>query len=302
MNYQVFIEEIKEQLQKKLSICKIDIIDVPKNNGVILKGVRIMRKDCPVSPLIYLEQYFARYQAGEEIGMLIADIVDCYQYSKINKPMQVDKYLVFDDVKERIVYKLINYEKNKTLLEEIPHVQFLDLAIVFYYICENSEPIQATILIRNTHLQMWNQTKENIFAIAIKNAPKQLKVCLRGMHAVIKDMLRQEEMKEEILYHLDSKREQDDMYVLTNQKGIFGAACMLYYNVLESFSKRIKKDFYILPSSIHEVILVPKQEEMEAKKLKKMVKEVNESEVSEEEILSNNVYFYSFENQKFTIA
>jgi hypothetical protein len=216
--------------------------------------------------------------------------------------MNVEIYSNFDNIKERIVYKLINYEKNRKLLEDTPYISFLDLAVVFYYICENCKHSQATILIKHNHLKTWNQTKEGIFEVAVLNTPKLLKVSIRGMQSVIKEMVDQEEVCVEAVSQLEICKEQEEMYVLTNQDGIFGAACILYNKVLASFSCEISKDFYVLPSSVHEVILVPKREEMETSRLKQMVREVNESEVLEEEILSNNVYFYSYLNQKFTIA
>ena len=302
MKLELFVEEMRKRLEAELRICKISPIDIYKNNGVVLKGIKITKEGCLVSPTIYLENYYKRYELGESMNELVADIVTYYQYSENKQPMNVEKYSVFELVKDRIVYKLINYEKNKKLLEETPFIPFLDLAIVFYYICENSFQSQSTILIKNNHLHIWKQTKEIIFEIAVKNTPKLLKVSIKGMQSVIKEMLVQEEFDANLIEQMEMNKQQEDMYVLTNQNGIFGAACILYHKVLESFSNKIRRDFYILPSSIHEVILVPKKEKMESSRLKKMVEEVNESEVLEEEILSNNVYYYSFQNQKFTIA
>lgn len=302
MNFEKFIEEILKRVQEELHECNASVIEINKNNGVILKGLKITKEESQVSPTIYLESYFDRYNKGEEIELLVEDIVNCYQYAEDKTPMNVEEYSDFENVKDRIAYKLINLEKNKELLEDIPYLVFFDLAVVFYYICENCKHSQATILVKNDHLKIWNKTKNNIFEIAVLNTPRLLKVSIRGMHSVIKQMIEKEEIKFLVEGNIELKNEREEMYVLTNQNGIFGAACILYNKVLESFSYEINKDFFILPSSIHEVILVPQNGGIETKKLRKMVQEVNQTEVLEEEILSNNVYFYSYSNQKFTIA
>lgn len=302
MNLELFVEELLKRIKEKLKDCKISVVDIYKNNGVILKGFRITKEDSHISPTIYLEQYFNRYNQGEEIDTLAEDMVHCYQYAEKKSPMNVEQYTDFEKIKDRIVYKLINQEKNQELLKDTPYIAFLDLAVVFYYICENYIHSQATILIRDNHLLTWGKSKDEIFKIAVLNTPKILKVTIRGMQTVIHEMLSKEQFELEIGHGLEIAKEKDEMYVLTNQNGIFGAACILYSKVLESFSKKINCDFYILPSSVHEVILVPKNKEMGTDKLKQMVREVNETEVLEEEILSNNVYYYSYAKQKFTIA
>ena len=71
-----------------------------------------------------------------------------------------------------------------------------------------------------------------------------------------------------------------------------GAACMFYPGVLEDFGKKLGRDFYLLPSSVHEVILVPADETVSKEALWEIVTDINRTQVAEEEILADSVYYY----------
>jgi hypothetical protein len=93
----------------------------------------------------------------------------------------------------------------------------------------------------------------------------------------------------------------EKMYVLSNDRGINGASTLLYPNVLYDFASSIRMNFYILPSSIHECILVPDTGKLSKAALKEMVKDVNDSHVSADEVLSNEVYYYDLATDEFHI-
>ena len=82
------------------------------------------------------------------------------------------------------------------------------------------------------------------------------------------------------------------MYVLSNQEKLYGAACMLYPEVLSAFGEICGRDFYVLPSSIHEVLLVFAEEGKE-KELKEIVTDMNRNHVAPEEVLSDSIYHYN---------
>ena len=86
--------------------------------------------------------------------------------------------------------------------------------------------------------------------------------------------------------------EDDDMFVISNTSKIFGASCVLYPGVLEKFAAEKDADIFVLPSSIHEMILVPEKEDQDYSTLPNIVKETNRTEVDPEEVLSDSVYYY----------
>jgi hypothetical protein len=130
------------------------------------------------------------------------------------------------------------------------------------------------------------------------------------MEEVIKGMLADEMLQgsEEFqtdmfpcILNAEIKTNQQKMYILSNHKGINGATCLLYENVLYEFAQLIQSDFYILPSSIHEIILVPYDKTISKETLADMVKDVNRTQVARDEVLSDRVYFFSRKNNAITM-
>jgi len=220
-----------------------------------------------------------------------------------------------------VVCKLISFDKNIELLQEIPHIRFLDLAIVFYCFIVNERIGSATIMVYNKHLKMWGTTTADLYINAIENTRRLLGYQITGIEDVMREMLIEnlrgklteteasdtdEKMSEEKINEfadtmLDSMKQEGGrtpMYVLSNQEKINGAACILYPDLLLEFAEGLGRDLYIIPSSIHEVILVPALEEQEHESLSKMVREVNSTQVEEEEVLADHVYFFSREDRE----
>ncbi|MDO5403617.1 MAG: DUF5688 family protein, partial [Eubacteriales bacterium] len=179
-------------------------------------------------------------------------------------------------------------------LESVPHKRFLDLAVIFYCLLKQQCDGNATALIYHSHLDMWGVTEDDIFNAAAANTPKLLKSSIRPMSELIKGIIPFEAGNEQgIEYNENNSAAGEQMYVLTNESKIHGAACILYEDVLRDFSDKLGKDLYILPSSIHEVILLPKTADFSIDGLNSMVHEVNCDGVSDDEILSDHVYEYN---------
>lgn len=316
MEYTEFIEILKEEIVKELGDdLRVSLHSVIKNNSVELQGLSIVEKDMNISPTIYINDYFKEYKNGRKLKSIVQEIIKIYEDNRISKPIDIKFFTEFTKVKEKIVFKLINYEKNHTLLQEIPYIQFLDLAIVFYCLVSSNEMGNATILVHNNHMDMWKTDINELYSISQQNTPRILGCQIRDMDEIMREILYEDlskgisendEMRELLTPLLktplgESNRNAIPMFVLSNKSKINGASCLLYHKVLEEFSNRIQRDFYILPSSVHEVIFVPADENYSKNQLVEMVKEVNMTQVQEEEILSDAVYYYSQKEGKVTM-
>lgn len=298
MKYEEFLTYVQKGLTEITGEeGKVSISHVIKNNGVELDGLIIMMKDSNISPTIYLNQYYEEYCEGRPMNQILDTIIEIYDENKDKVTICADFFMNFENIKEQIVYKVINYSQNQKLLQKVPHKKILDLAVVFYCLLEQGETGNATALIYNSHMETWHVEDSKIYEIALENTPRLLKSDIKKMADIIKELFMQEnDMSEEVCSKIleDMKGDkQADMFVLTNQSRINGAACMLYDNVLHDFAEAINSDLYILPSSIHEVIIVPKINNLEKNELREMVKEVNAEGVANDEILSDNVYVYN---------
>ena len=323
MTYEEFLDYVKESLEKvlegKQEGKEVRIHRVLKNNDIELDALIVTDADTNISPTIYLNGYYDEYENGRYLGDIVNEIYNLYEDHKDKILFDVDLFGDFAKVKKRIAFKVINSKSNDKLLNEVPYMPFLDLAIVFYAIIDTELTGSATVLIHNDHLEMWEITLDELYETAKENTPKILPSEIKSMDSIIKSMLIKELEKDEEISKIvresgdesyyevvaDEKYDQINglkkdikMYVLSNKSKMNGAACILYDQVLEKFSKKVKKDLFILPSSVHEVILVPAVKGISKTELTNMVKEVNTEAVEEGEILSDHVYLYRMDSKK----
>ena len=290
MEYKEFVEYIKMNAGYIAGEGgNITINHVIKNNGCEMDGLVIMEKGKDIAPTIYLDSFYELYTNGENIKNIIRQIEVIYEQNKNNVTFDVNILKHFDTIKDKIVYKVVNYRSNEKLLEQVPHKRILDLAVVFYCLLDNEYGRSATALIYNNNLKNWNVTIDDVYKAALKNTPDLLHSKISSMAALFEKCGVNVDGEEvDLKDYVPS-----DMYVLTNESKLNGAACILYENVLYDFAQKLGADLYILPSSVHEVILLPKLSMFEKDELVNMVKEVNTEGVAADEVLSDHVYKYN---------
>lgn len=301
MQYTEFMEKTKKSVSDYLGKdVSVEIKEVTKNNGVILQGLVINSKEESLSPTIYLNGFYEDLKDGRPFSDIVCAIADIYQDNRIAGKINLDFFADYNAVKGRIFIKVINYEKNKKLLEEVPYKRFLDLAVVCYYAYMNDFLGKGSIQIEIDHLDKWGISEETLFQDAEKNTAINLGAEIKGMDEVIKDMLQENFGGEagKLAEMAEQAKREAPMYVMTLKGRYFGAACIYNRKLLQSFAEAHSTNFYILPSSIHELILLPDDGREEVKALKSMVEEVNADHVAPEERLSNNVYYFDrFDNK-----
>ena len=290
MEYKEFVEYIKMNAGYIAGEGgNITINHVIKNNGCEMDGLVIMEKGKDIAPTIYLDSFYELYTNGENIKNIIRQIELIYEQNKNNVTFDVNILKHFDTIKDKIVYKVVNYRSNEKLLEQVPPKRILDLAVVFYCLLDNEYGRSATALIYNNNLKNWNVTIDDVYKAALKNTPDLLHSKISSMAALFEKCGVNVDGEEvDLKDYVPS-----DMYVLTNESKLNGAACILYENVLYDFAQKLGADLYILPSSVHEVILLPKLSMFEKDELVNMVKEVNTEGVAADEVLSDHVYEYN---------
>ena len=307
MNFDLFKESMIQILQESLGEEYTIFTDtVIKNNGVELTGIIIKEKDNNASPTIYIDELYKEYQRGVSLKKLADTVQQIYKENQYEEEVNLQKFKNYESAKEKIVYKLIGEEKNKKLLQSIPHRVFSNLAIVFYYVVD--EPPfygKASILITNVHLKYWKIDEEELYQNAIRNTPFLLPPQIQNIEDVMRDIMKSGLTQDETIEEMMNRLKKDllgidkvPMYVLTNNRKLQGAACMLYPGVIRKFAKTLNKNIYILPSSVHEVILLAEDASSNKKDLLSMVTEINATQVDECEVLADSVYFYDLEEDR----
>lgn len=186
-----------------------------------------------------------------------------------------------------ILYQLINYEENRSLLERTAHIRYLDMAIIFYYWKDVNDRSLGARIVSSRQMEAWGYTLEELERAAALNTPRLFPVSFQPIEELMRELIGEDlwdtEQVDSVLI---------PMHVLTNQSKLFGAASILYPKVLWAVSHTLQDDLYILPSSIHECIIVPMSIKYSRNELQKIVREINETQVPKAEILSNHVFIY----------
>lgn len=318
MELQDFIEETVSALSEYYGEdTEIKTHEIRKNNGVLLQGVCPLKQGKNIAPTIYLNSFYERHQKGESFGVLIKEMVHTIEKSQVTNNFDMSFFLNYDNIKKKLVLRLIHRENNKELLSKVPYMEFQDLAIVCHYLIITEEIGMGAILIQKEHLKLWNIKEEILFQDAFKNGPKLEPYSILEMSEIIKSILYdsfQEQIEEiceeyacdkEILIKstmedMSEKLEekQISMYVLTNEKRCYGAACLVYQDMLDIIGDKLQDDYYIIPSSVHEIIFVAKGECVDSLSLNQMIEEVNQTQVEKEERLSDHTYLYQRNTKK----
>lgn len=331
MNYEEFINYIKEhflgeyisyvmygmkedsednerqKIIENLSQAEIFVRKVMKNNGVTLDALSIYKKGERVSPNIYLKPYYERYINGTPMDYIINWIINEYEDSRnnIDDGWNVD-LKNYDSVKDRIVIRVINYEHNKEILNNLVHRKVLDLAITYRYMFNEMDGAFPSVAIDNVLFKEWDILEEELYESALKNTMEIFPYETKLLYSFVQESLEMkknmisDELKEELgfIAHIT---EAPKIYILTNTVHIHGASCMFYKNVIHNFALVNDCNIYILPSSLHECMLVL-DDDVNPEFLKGLLMNANRSSVGYIDLLSDNIYYFDREKDEISIC
>lgn len=303
MTYQNFQKTLEEMIVEKLPEgYRTEIHVVVKNNDLQLDSLIILTEHSTISPNFYLQQYYEKFLQGNTMEALTDEILDIYHDTR----QTMDQYpmdLSWDHCRNRIIYHLTSGKKNNLRLEHAPSIPFLDMVITFHVLMMEEEEGIGSIMVRDVLQSEWGISTKQLFQLAEENTKRLFPMQIHSMDQMLSDLQRSyPELVEEHPENLLNWQGEPAPLVLTNHKGINGAAVMLYPGCLGEIEKQCAGDFYILPSSVHEVLIMPEVKGMTKSELLRMVREVNENCVQPDEILSDHVYRYSSELQTVEIC
>lgn len=283
MNFEEFKAWVKENITSKdwKETSQVEISVVKKNNGVSKAGLSIREDEHDVSPLLYLDDYYIHYQNGELLENIIRNIRADYDKKVQMAAVKIPNLQEFENIRGRVIYRLVNYEKNKEILEDCPHIRLYDLAVTFRWVARIDDVGVSTSLITNKQVKEWGVSVNDLVLAARQNTPRLFPAQIIDMEEMLAGMV------SFILYPSAIP-----MYILTNKQELNGASALLYGDILKDFANKKGADMYILPSSIHEVIMVPADRINDPTKLLSIVHDVNTTVVSIGDVLSDSVYYY----------
>lgn len=269
-------KEINNYLPDEYRNSDITITEINKL-GNRYTGLVVRRSGDAIAPAINLDLFFEKYQNGSEPQRLLnemRDIVvnadDKYDYGFISN---------YEKVKDRLFIRLSNAERNKDILQKVPHVQIDDLAITYHVVFKHLQDGLASAIITNDLMKEFNISAEQLHKDSIENGSKLFPERVESL--------------QNIIFSEDGRGViGEPPYVITNTSALNGAAVMFYPDVLQNMADSVGSDLFVIPSSIHEVICFPDDGTNDKDHLQQTLRHVNCVMVSEDEQLSDNIYHY----------
>lgn len=291
LGFKNFCNEIRDRLPEYLmqyDIEDIRINPVKKNNELELTAVVVSLKGENISPSIYIDRYYPLYMEGMPFENIMNEIRSDYIKARDNIPM-LDLSNIYS--REKLFVRVVNYDKNRELLENIPHERYLDMAVTARLLVRNDSYGIASAIVDNNVMERLNMTKDELFAAAKENSAVIFPPTINTLQSII----------ERLSGEYNDFPAPQQIYVMTNTAGNSGASCLVYDGALKYAAEKVGGSFMVLPSSIHEVLLVP-SEGASPEELQEIVAYVNATTVSETEYLSDSVYEYDREKDILSIA
>lgn len=296
----MFAGMVSEAVQKKLGDkYTVSVVTNVKNNAVEFTGITFHKQTERAAPTIYIDDLYEEYIHNRvTLEDAVREVLERYQKSTGAMTDIYQLSMNFEKCKGKIIYRLVSRERNKNMLENMPYIPFLNMAITFHLVVSIDNNYMQTLKIGNEIQKKWNVSVEQLFKLAKKNTPELLPPDIGGLRQFVSRYTGMEEQEELVCSDLTNS-EKIDMIVVSNKLGVNGAAVILYDGVMENLANCFGANLYLLPSSIHEVIVVPACDESMLERFSDMVKTINRRYVEADEVLSDRVFIYLKNEKKF---
>ena len=277
MNYEDFKKAFAAEMIHRMGGPGMDIHEYPVHKvNQTLDALAFRRVGSNITPQIYLNHLYTDYRQGKDIGALAEEAEHFIKDSMSSLPEVPG--LSHGYIEENLYLTVLNPEKNRAYLEEVPHEYLEDLAVVPRI--RISE--EASCAVQEWMLDQYGFSREEMFRAARANMEKQ-DYRLMSLNGLVGGFLMEE----------PEPGPADNIYVLTNRETVDGAAAILSEKAMKEAREKIGEDFFILPSSRHEVILVPRSSSLSVADMTEIVTHANRTVVEDKDLLSDHVYRYN---------
>ena len=295
-----FVEDVKDRLADQGADVKVRVNEVNKLNESY-EAITVTPEDSDIGVNMSIQKFYDAMQDGTSYDYVVDKAVDVFSKGIEQKPdIDVASLTDYSQMKEKLTMEVVSAEANKEMLENLPHQNMEDMAVVYRFILSSDDEWRASVLVTNQILENMGITPEQLHADAIENAPQIKPAEIKGMSEVMAEMMGVEQA--EMMGIIPVAPEDEQMFVATVPDKVHGAGVLAYQDFMDQAAERVGGDFFILPSSIHEILIVPDNGQMQLKDLESMVKEVNETQVAPADKLTDSVYHYDSKEKIFELG
>lgn len=313
MNKKEFCEIIKKNVKNYLpeEYKDADVLlnDVVKNNDVTLTGLTVRKPGQVIAPTIYLDSYYDEvHNNGRTVGDILKEIAQIrVEHDSPDVPNVAEDIKDYESVKNALRIALYDPEKNKEKLAQSISDRTVGRFNVGYILVFPVDDQVGSIKVTKSMLEAWGVSEEQLFADALANDREKealftsLSAMMAGfMGGPVQNLFKMEQ-DEAVREAKQATGSGIPLFILTIRDGFYASSLMADEDLLRKISEILQEDYFILPSSIHEVLIAPRSVS-DAEYLKETVKVVNTEQVAEVEQLSDNIHLYCYKEHILTAA
>lgn len=304
MNHEEFKEnlanDVKEQMEARSgSEVTVETRTVEKMNETY-DALTVKPEDSIIGVNLNITKLYEEYEDGKDFENIVKDAAEVADNALSNRPdFNLEAFKDYDSMKDKLAVEVVSAERNKDLLETVPHKDIEDMAVVYRFVLGDTQAGTGSILVTNQLLDNYGITAEQLHEDALKNAPEIRPLVIEGMGEVLAKQMGVEDLE---MLGLNIPPEQEQMFVASVEGNVHGAGVLAYQNFMDQAADRVGGSFFILPSSIHEVLIIPDNGKFDTTSLENMVREVNATTVDPTDQLTDSVYHYDAEAKIFELA
>ena len=284
-DYYGFLDEVAEKLQAAQDPfsgqIRVNVKDVEKANGMSYRGIVVADDQLGMGVTINMDKHYKMYLAGKPVDEIV-DLVQQQAMDAFEERPDVDISRVkdYESLCSNVMMEAVSREKNAEYLQDVPHFDM-----------ESRNQGIGVITVDNRLLNSMgvsqDQFQKDVFDQVLAGEPPILKSLTEVLGGS---------------FIGDISGPDGGLFLATNSDALYGASVIAIPGFLDQAAEKLGGSFYILPSSVHEVLFLKNDQAMEVQDLENMVQEINESIVSPEEQLSDRVYHYDAKEKVFELA
>lgn len=288
-----FAEDLKTNLQKLGIEADVSEHHIEKLNDSY-DALSVTPKGSSIGVNANLDEIFHGVERGRDYSEVLSGVTESLKGSLEHMPkLQVSDLTNYAEMKNKLAMEVVSAERNASMLQNVPHEQMEDIAVVYRLVLDSSKDASSTVLVTNDLMDKFGITHEQLHDDAMKNAPLIRPAEIKGMEETLNEMQGGPALEPD---------PDEILFVAGVPDQTHGAAVIAYPNFFENAAEKLGGDYFIIPSSIHEVLLVKDTGEMNARDLAAMIREVNATEVALEDVLTDHAYHYDSKEHIFESA
>lgn len=300
MEKDVFYEEMRKELEERLPEHirregKPVLREFCKNNDTVLHGILIPREHGGASPIVYVDKAYEMHRRGTPKEVVSEAITQAFCKEWEEALAEKIPSLEYENIRDKIFYRIVDRKTNRKKLSEMKY-SLAECGFAKIYSIAVSET--GSIPITNKLAENFSYDPQRIYDDAEKNTPKLFPESFKDIGEILKEFSFGKDMQTEQGMDMMAGDESGMMYILSNRSGANGAAALFYPGVKERIAKKLEDSYYVIPSSAHEVMIIPCRNGVTEENLENTLRELNPVVCSKAEVLSDRIMKYDKEREK----